>query len=51
MEETEQCIHAHAKTIVHIPHGGVTLIALRCVLLSLQHYYLKEMSALQVWQV
>lgn len=39
------------KTIVRIPHWGVTLIAVRCVLQSLQHCYLEKMGALQVWQV
>lgn len=51
VQKTGQCIHAFVRTIVHIPHWGVTLIAWRCVLLSPQYYYLEKMGALQVWQV
>lgn len=37
--------------VVHIPQGGVTSVALRCVSLSSEFYYLEEVGALQVWQV
>lgn len=51
MEKTEVLSCLCLWPVVHIPQGGVTSVALRCVWLSPELYYLEEVGSVQVWQV